>query len=75
MLDKSSLFAMDSNASLRLVSIVQRTENTSIIFSEGQRVEAMTLTISYRYVQRVTDGFTNTLPSREREDGLFPATV
>jgi hypothetical protein len=75
MLDKLCLPAMDSNASLRLVSIVRKTENTSITSSEGQRVEVMTLTTSYRYVPRVTDGFTNIQPNRERVDGLLPVTV
>jgi hypothetical protein len=75
MLDKSSLLEMDFNASLKLVSIVQKTENTSTIFSEGQRVEVMSLTTSYHYAQRVIYGFTNTQPSRERGDGLLPATV
>jgi hypothetical protein len=75
MLDKSSLLAMDSNASLKLVSIVQKTVNTSTIYSDGQRVGVMNLTTSFRYVQRVTDGFITTPPSREREDGLLPATV
>lgn len=75
MLDKLCLPAMDSSASLRLASIVRKTENTSITFSGGQRVEVMTLTTSYRYVPRVMDGFMNIPPNRERVDGLLPVTV
>ena len=75
MLDKSSLREMDSNALLKLVSIVRKKENTSTISLGGQQEVRMTLTTSYRYVQHVTDGFIITPPSREREDGLLPATV
>jgi hypothetical protein len=75
MLDKLCLPAMDSNASQRLVSIVRKTENTSITFSGGRRVEVMTLTTSYRYVPRVTDGFIITPQNRERVDGLLPVTA
>ena len=75
MLDKSSLRGMDSNALLKLVSIVQKKESISTISSEGQQEVRMTLTTSYRYVPRVTDGFTNTQPNRERVDGLLPVTV
>jgi hypothetical protein len=75
MLDKSSLREMDSNALLKLVSIVQKMENTSTTCSDGQQEVRMTLTTSYRYVPRVMDGFTNIPPSQESADGLLPVTV
>ena len=75
MLDKLCLPAMDSNASQRLVSIVQVTENISITYSGGRQVVRTSLKTSYHYAPRVTDGFTITQPNREREDGLLPVTV
>jgi hypothetical protein len=75
MLDKLCLPAMDSNASQRLVSIVQVTENISITSSGGQRVVRTSLKTSYHYAPRVMDGFMNTQPNRERVDGLLPVTV
>lgn len=75
MLDKLCLQEMDSSVSLRLVSIARKMESISITSSEGQQEVRMTLTTSYRYVPRVMDGFTNTLPNRERVDGLLPVTV
>jgi hypothetical protein len=75
MLDKSSLREMDSNALLKLVSIVQKMESISTTCSDGQQEVRMTLTTSFRYVPRVMDGFTNTPPSQESADGLLPVTV
>jgi hypothetical protein len=75
MLDKSSLREMDSNALLKLVSIVRKQESISTISSEGQQEVHMTLTTSYRYVPRVMDGFTNTQQSQESAGGLLPVTV
>ena len=75
MLDKSSLREMDSNALLKLVSIVRKMESISITSSEGQQEVRTILTTSYRYAQRVTDGFTNTQQSQESGDGLLPVTV
>jgi hypothetical protein len=75
MLDKLCLLAMDSNASQRLVSIAQETENISITSSGGLRVVRTNLKISFRYVPLATDGFTNIPPNRERVDGSLPVTV
>lgn len=75
MLDKLFLPEMDSNASLKLVSIAQKMQNISTTFSDGQQEVRTILTTSYRYVPRVTDGFTNTPQNRERVDGLLPVTV
>ena len=75
MLDKSSLREMDSNALLKLVSIVRKQENISITSSGGQQEVRTILTTSYHYAQRVTDGFTNTQQSQESVDGLLPVTV
>ena len=75
MLDKSSLREMDSNALLKLVSIVRKQENISITSSGGQQEVRTILTTSYRYAQRVTDGFTNTQQNQESADGLLPVTA
>jgi len=75
MLDKSFWQETSSSASLRSVSIVRRTVSISTTSSEGQRVVHTSQKTSFRYVQRVTDGFTTIQPSREREDGLLPVTV
>ena len=75
MLDKSFWCEMDSNASQKLVSIVQETVSISITSSEDQQVVHTSQKISFRYVQRVTDGFTITQPSHERVDGLLPVMV
>ena len=75
MLDKSFWQGMDGNASLRLASIVQERASISTISSDGQRVVRTSLTTSYRYAPRVTDGFTNIPPRREKKVGLLPVMV
>jgi hypothetical protein len=75
MLDKSFWQETSSSASQGSVRIVRRTVSISTTCSEGRQEVRTTLKISSRYVQRVTDGFTTTPPSREREDGLLPVTV
>jgi hypothetical protein len=60
---------------LRLVSIAQKMESISTTCSDGQQEVRMTLTTSFRYVPRVTDGFITTPPSQESADGLLPVTV
>ena len=75
MLDKSFWQEIDSNASQKLVSIVQETVSISITFSEDPQGVRTILKTSYRYAKHVTDGFTTTQPSRERVDGLLHATV
>ena len=75
MLDKSSLREMDSNALPKSVSIVRRTVSISTTSSGGRQEVRTNLKISFRYVPRVMDGFTNTQPNRERVDGLLPVTV
>lgn len=75
MLDKSFWQEMDSNASQKLVSIVQETVSISITFSEDPQGVRTILKTSYRYAKRVTDGYTIIQPSRERVDGLLHATV
>ena len=75
MLDRSSLREMDSNALLKLVSIVRKQENISITSSGGQQEVRTILTTSYHYVPRVTDGFTNIQQNQESTDGLLPVTV
>ena len=75
MLDKSFWQETSSSASLRSVSIALRTVSISITSSEGQQEVHTSQKISFRYVQRVTDGFTITPPNRERVDGLLPVTV
>jgi hypothetical protein len=75
MLDKSFWRETNTSVSLRSVSIVQRTVSISTTSSGGRQEVHTNLKISFRYVPRVTDGFIITPPSREREDGLLPATV
>jgi len=75
MLDKSFWQETDSNASQKLVSIVQETVSMSITFSEDQQGVRTILKTSSHYAKRVTDGFITIQPSRERVDGSLHATV
>lgn len=72
MLDKSFWQEMDSNASQKLVSIVQETVSISITFSEDPQGVRTILKTSYRYAKRVTDGYTIIQPNPESVDGLLP---
>jgi hypothetical protein len=75
MLDKSFWQETSTSVSPKLVSIAQRTVSISTTSSGGRQEVRTNLKISFRYVPPVTDGFIITPPSREREDGLHPATV
>lgn len=75
MSEKSYWQGMDSDVSLKSISIVQEAGNISITFSEDQQGVHTIRKISSPCVKRVTAGFTIIQPSRESVGGSPPVTV